>query len=529
MQVCLACATETAASGRFCPSCGAVFAVDVRAETLDSAPVELPDAPPSPAGVSLAGLTIDGFAIEAVLGGGAFSTVYRARQIGLDRVVALKVPTHEIAADPVMARRFAREARAASRVTHPGVVGIHAVGELPDGRPYIAMQLVDGAPLDRMFVAHPRGIPPRRALAIVRQLASALSETHAADVIHRDLKPSNIMWRVDRNGDDRLTLVDFGIAVSRPGTADATRLTSGGLIGTPHYMSPEQAQGEHVDGRADLYALGVILFELVTGDTPFSGSGVEVLLAHLGRPAPAPSSRMRDLPSVIDDLVGALLAKRPEHRPDSADAVVALVDAALAELPRPRSSPRTQKLLGAITRGRRSARPPSHDDVLALDPAPAPAPAPPRRRRRDLALGAAGALVVVAGLAGTWWAIESRTPSHDAEPANGSGTPRREVFRDDGQTRLRAFVPSPMRVRASGHRVHLELRNKLGQPIAGGQVVVTLEAPDGKTSGLIARPRQSQPDQYSFYDRFAVPGTYRARVFPPATTSAFELDLVVEP
>src|SRR5437868_3253925 len=224
----------------------------------------------TPAG-SLVGRTIGDFAIEGVIGGGSFGTVYRGRQLGLDRPVAIKVPTYEIAADPVQARRFAREARAAARIVHPGVVAIYAVGELDDGRPYLAMQLIDGAPLDRILDDGP--VPALRALCIARDIASALSETHAAGVIHRDLKPTNIMWRRDRNGDDRITLVDFGIALCKPGSADATRLTSGGLIGTPHYMSPEQAQGEAVDARADIYALGCLLFELLTNTTLYEGSG----------------------------------------------------------------------------------------------------------------------------------------------------------------------------------------------------------------------------------------------------------------
>ena len=232
---------------------------------------------------SLVGTKIDGYAVEGVIGGGSFGTVYRARQAGLDRVVALKVPTYEIAADPVMAKRFAREARAAAAIHHPGVVSIYAVGTLADGRPYLAMEYVEGKPLDSILSNGP--LPVSRALTIARQIASALSETHAAGVVHRDLKPTNVMWRRDRNGDDVITLVDFGIAICKPGNAEATRLTANNLIGTPHYMSPEQAHGEVVDARADLYALGCLLHELLTGDTPYDGSGFEVLLAHLGRPA----------------------------------------------------------------------------------------------------------------------------------------------------------------------------------------------------------------------------------------------------
>src|SRR5262245_30570138 len=264
MQACSGCGATTTESGRYCPACGAAG--------------------------SLVGRTIGDFAIEGVIGSGSFGTVYRGRQLGLDRPAAIKVPSFEIAADPVQARRFAREARAAARIVHPGVVAIYAVGELDDGRPYLAMQLIDGEPLDRILAAGP--VPALRALRIVRGVASALSETHAAGVIHRDLKPSNVMWRRDRNGDDRITLVDFGIAVCRPGHADATRLTIGGIIGTPHYMSPELAQGEQVDGRADLYALGCLMFELVTGDTPFRGSSsFEIVLAHLQQPAPRASER----------------------------------------------------------------------------------------------------------------------------------------------------------------------------------------------------------------------------------------------
>ncbi|MBC7974267.1 MAG: protein kinase, partial [Myxococcales bacterium] len=325
MQACPGCGTTTEEAGRFCPACGAVV-VDSPSENIavDVAPTG------AERGGSLIGRSVGDFVIEAVLGGGSFGTVYRGRQLGLDRPVAIKVPSYEIAADPIQARRFAREARAAARVVHPGVVAIYGVGDLEDGRPYLAMQLIEGEPLDHILADGP--VPVVRALRIARNIASALSETHAADVVHRDLKPSNVMWRVDRNGDDRITLVDFGIAVCRPGNADATRLTTGGLIGTPHYMSPEQAHGEQVDARADLYALGCVLFELVTGETPFDGSGFEVLLAHLNHPVPRASERNARVDPAIDSLILRLLEKKPERRPVSADAVVAMIDAILRQL-----------------------------------------------------------------------------------------------------------------------------------------------------------------------------------------------------
>jgi serine/threonine protein kinase len=543
---------------------------------------------------SLVGSHIDGFLVESVLGAGSFATVYRAKQVGLERMIALKVPTHEIAMDPVMAKRFAREARSAAKVHHPGVVTIYAVGELEDERPYIAMELVDGQSLERALDDGP--LAPVRALKIIRLVASALSDTHAADVIHRDLKPSNIVWRVDRNGDDRITLVDFGIAVSKPGTADATRLTANGLIGTPHYMSPEQANGESVDARADLYALGVVLFELVTQATPFDGSGYEVLLAHLGRPAPPPSSVNPDVPTPVDDLVLKLLAKRRESRPQTADELVVHIDRAIAILegrpppPEPPKRPSATAELRAKTdiqnnetvrvgSGRRPQTSPSAGNTiesLALD-ATAPRlmtraasaaetndavdsdessaqtgnrategdvlaaraaaiamlddhagasmvlrPAP--SRARWFALGSLISLGLATGGFFTYRTFFAPTPVRvDDTPAE---TQRREVLVESGEARLRVWIPTPLTAARSA-RFRLELRNKLGELLKPDQLVVTVEDPSGKAIGLAAFPRSSDPDQFGFGHTFAVSGRYKLRVFPPDTSTAFELALDV--
>ncbi|MDQ3334536.1 MAG: serine/threonine protein kinase [Myxococcota bacterium] len=536
MRVCMACSTKTDESGRFCPECGAVLAVGA-GESLDAVPAVAETQPSSPtpaksAAASLVGTNVDGFRIESVLGGGAFGAVFRGRQLGLDRIVAIKVPTHEIAADPVMARRFAREARAAARIAHPGVVTIHAVGELPDGRPYIAMELIEGEPLDSILSDGP--LPPMRALDLARQVASALSETHAADVVHRDLKPSNIVWRRDRNGDERVTLVDFGIAVCKPGTADATRLTAGGLIGTPHYMSPEQAHGDHVDARADIYALGCILFELLTGEPPFEGSGFEVLLAHLGRPVPKPSERVATLPPSIDELVGQMTAKKPDQRVPSADALVARIDDVLDELEglRPASSPAPKP-----TRAKRKTAGTLKDKPKPVPPAPGPRatsyldPEPrggaaysqPIHRWRWLAAGAVIASVVaVAGFAAL--RLTKTSSAQERDPTDE--IKRIEIFRDDGETRLRVWVPELMRAGRS-HRLHIELRNKLGAFLIADQVIVTIENPDGKATGVIARPRNADPDQFGVGYLFEKPGVYKVRIFPPETTSTFAVDVPV--
>lgn len=518
MRVCMACSTQTDETGRFCPGCGAVLAAGA-SESARLAETQ-PGSPRQSAAASLIGITVDGFTIESIHGGGAFGAVFRGRQVGLDRVVAIKVPTHEIAADPVMARRFAREARAAARIAHPGVVTIHAVGELPDGRPYIAMELVEGEPLDKILADG--ALPPIRALEITRQVASALSETHAADVVHRDLKPSNIVWRRDRNGDDRITLVDFGIAVCKPGTADATRLTAGGLIGTPHYMSPEQAHGDQVDARADLYALGCILYELLTGEPPFEGSGFEVLLAHLGRPVPKPSERVATIPPSVDELVARMTAKKPDQRVASADALVALIDEVLDELEGLRPAPPAPKPARARrkTAGTLKDRPTPPRATSYLEPEPAASQ--PIHRWRWMFAG----VVIAAVVAAAGFATLRLTHASDPEERESGPTKRVEIFRDDGDTRMRLWVPEVMTA-GRRHRLHVELRNKLGALLVAAQIVVTIEGPDGRATGVIARPRSSEPSQYAVVHQFAQPGTYKLRVFPPETQSTFVVDLTV--
>ena len=444
---------------------------------------------------SLLGATVGDFEIQAVIGSGSFGTVYRGRQRGLDRLVAIKVPTYEIAADPVQAERFAREARAAARVVHPGVVAIYAVGELDDGRPYLAMQLIDGVPLDDILDDGP--LPPLRALGIARHIASALSETHAAGVVHRDLKPSNVMWRRDRNGDDRITLVDFGIAVCRPGGADATRLTSNGLIGTPHYMSPEQVHGDRVDARADLYALGCLLFELVTGTTPYDGSGIEVLLGHLHKPAPRASERMASLPPVVEQLIARLLRKFPDDRPASADEVVALIDQAITALDEPK----------------------------------------PRKRARRWPWIAGGVAVIAIGFGIAAYALHTSdgdddpdpvTTTAQGQPVSPSGETLRLISRDDGELILRALVPETIHVNTSV-RTRLEIKTKLGGQFHAKQVVITIEDPNHQATASTAQARDGQPGHYSFRHTFTATGTYVVRVFPSETESVSTIELDVVP
>jgi hypothetical protein len=521
MQACSGCGATTTDPGHFCPACGG--ALEPSATGLEAlAPRTVAAGVVSSAG-SLIGATVGDFLIDGVIGGGSFGTVYRGRQLGLDRAVAIKVPTYEIAADPVQAQRFAREARAAARVVHPGVVAIYAVGEIDDGRPYLAMQLIEGEPLHRILDAGP--VPVVRALQIVRDVASALSETHAAGVIHRDLKPSNVMWRRDRNGDDRITLVDFGIAVCRPGNADAARLTTGGLIGTPHYMSPELAQGEQVDTRTDLYSLGCLLFELITGTPPFEGSGFEVLIAHLGHPAPRASERNAAIPEPVDHLIAWLLEKNPDHRPASADALVAMLDDVIGEV------------AGASTSasGRTHPRTRAGSAAAARDPA--------RRRpstRRGITIAVAATLGALA-LSGAGFAgyrlhgagdprNDDPEPSETAQgqPVSASGVPLRLITRDDGELIVRALVPEVIHAGVAVP-AHLEIKTKLGGQFSAKEVVVTIEDPHHNATAQTAVIHGDHAGHYVFRHAFAEPGAYVVRIFPSETETTSTIDLDVAP
>ena len=524
MPACVRCGTTMAEPGRFCPACG---------DAVAGADPDLAGEARSAAG-SLIGRTVGDFVVDAVIGGGSFGTVYRGRQLGLDRPVAIKVPSYEIAADPVQARRFAREARAAARIVHPGVVAIYAVGELDDGRPYLAMQLIEGEPLDRVLRDGP--VPPVRALGIARDIASALSETHASDVVHRDLKPTNIMWRRDRNGDDRITLVDFGIAVCRPGNADATRLSTCGLIGTPHYLSPVQAQGEQVDPRADLYALGCLLYELVTGTPPFDGSGFEVLLAHLGRPAPRASDRNPVVPESVDRLIAHLMEKKRDDRPASADAVVAMLDDAIAGLsrsgwrPRARLETRPGSKPGAGSRSQRRTRATTGSTELDV---PGRTMGSPRLRfAAVIALGAlalSGVGFAALRLRGGAAAADEQEPTEavPGRPVSASGEALRLIARDDGELIVRTMVPEVIHAGVPVHG-HLEITTKLGARFSAKQVVITVEDPHHRATAQTAATHGDGSGHYAFRHTFAEPGAYVLRIFPSEaqTVSTIELDVV---
>jgi serine/threonine protein kinase len=302
---------------------------------------------PDPVGVTIrsvrhlsAGTVVGAYRIEELVATGGFGVVYRARHLQLERRVALKTMRPELAFEPVFRERFHREARRAARLDHPHIVSPTDFGE-GDGVPYFVMPFIDGEDLARTLQREGR-LEPRLVERIVLCLADALDHAHERGIVHRDVKPANVLVESLECTPSRLWLTDFGIARAisgEPGQLPLTR--TGQRPGTPAYMSPEQLMDGPIDHRTDVYSLGCLLFEALTGSRPFERGSVEaVMLAHLSADPPRPSAAVPSLPRALDDVVARALAKRPAHRfrsaGDLARAMMRSMDAAGHPLPRPR-------------------------------------------------------------------------------------------------------------------------------------------------------------------------------------------------
>lgn len=258
------------------------------------------------------------YALEALLGHGGMGEVWRGSDRQLRRPVAVKVMQERV----TDTRRFEREARIAARLQHPGITVVHDSG-MHDGRPFIVMELLNGHDLAAELSEWPGGMPSDRVIPLAIQAAKALQAAHAKKVVHRDLKPANLFLQ----DDGQLKICDFGIA--RVAGATDGPASSGYLIGTSSYMSPEQCAGRPVDQRSDLYSLGCVLYALLTGRPPFpSGTPEDIRDQHLHERPSGPRARRPDVPADLDRLVLHLLAKAPDQRPAEAGQVVAALERA---------------------------------------------------------------------------------------------------------------------------------------------------------------------------------------------------------
>ena len=253
--------------------------------------------------------SIPGYEILELLGQGGMGTVYLSRDLRLERRVALKLLPHWLAANPSARQRFLNEARAAAALEHPNICTVYEVGETPDGVVYIAMSYCQGRTLEHRLAEGP--LPVGEAINHAADIARALAKAHEKQIIHRDIKPANIMLPAEGG----LKILDFGVAK----LPDANLTWTGGVIGTAAYMSPEQSRADPVDHRTDVWALGVVLYEMLCGRRPFDGATQAALLYAILASEPLPVSAIRrDLPSSLDSLIRRLLSKEPDDRPASA-------------------------------------------------------------------------------------------------------------------------------------------------------------------------------------------------------------------
>lgn len=326
----------------------------------------------------LVGRVLDGrYRVDARIAAGGMATVYRALDTRLDRILALKVMHPALAADGAFVDRFIREAKSVARLAHPNVVAVFDQGT--DGPyTYLAMEYVSGCTL-RDVLRERGALRPRAALDILEPVLAALGAAHRAGFVHRDMKPENVLI-----GDDgRVKVADFGLVRS----VDSVTNTTGSVLGTVSYLAPEQIENGITDTRVDVYACGVVLYEMLTGAKPHNGgSPAQVLYQHLNEDVPAPSAAVPGLSAGLDELVALAAARSPEQRPSDAAALLGLTleararltDAELdAEPPqaraevRPASEDRTSVIARPVT---------AQQSVHHTSRLESPAPIPPRRR-----------------------------------------------------------------------------------------------------------------------------------------------------
>jgi hypothetical protein len=385
------------------PAVADTISGDAPVAASSSGPIPSPlDGPPA--------LIAGRYGVVGFIGGGGFGAVYKAVDQRLDKVVAVKLLSGHKSGSDAAIKRFQAEALSASRLAHPNIVAVTDYDVLPDGRPYLVMEFVSAPTLELLLTQTPR-LAPDTAAKIAREVCSALEVAHREHVIHRDLKPANITVAY---GDlsPVVKILDFGVAklVHRPGLEGLTG--AGQLIGTPAYMAPEQVQEKHgpLDGRADLYSLGVVLYEMLTGTTPFAGRAItDVLMAHLSEEPKPPRTHRSDLPPELEAICLRAMHKRPEKRFQNA-----------AEMGR---------ALNEFLSGRSASTAPA-----------VPAPAPASRRWRALVYGTLGLLVAAVGVL-TW---QARRAPHEraARPPAASARPTPAAVPASAPAPVPAAIPA---------------------------------------------------------------------------------------
>ena len=425
-----------------CPQCGQSFSSSVKLCPNDGAVLEHADPTASHIGEVLDGK----YRLDSFLSQGGMGAVYKATHVMLGRTVAVKLINPEYVTSTEAVRRFQREARAATSLNHPNIVSVYDLGQTPQGTLYIAMEFVDGPSL-KSVITGGGPVPPARTIHLLRQVASALAVAHRNSIVHRDLKPQNVMLTRTHDGQEIVKLVDFGIAKTFD---DSTQLTvSGSTMGTPQYMSPEQASGHVVDGRSDIYSLGVILYEMLSGDVPFNDKSATAIIIKQMKEAPQPPSVRNPRVAIAPALEAATLRcleKDPSQRFQTADEFAAALDAAAATIPEVDAA--MQATIPAVPSTARSAvvtppavatvkmapdtrqtaaRAPASPSPVASNPA-IPGPVPQRSGSNTAVVAVMVVLILIAALGGAFYMFKGgQSPQEPIAVAEPPATPPAET------------------------------------------------------------------------------------------------------
>ncbi|MFT6395794.1 MAG: serine/threonine-protein kinase [Bradymonadia bacterium] len=312
MKVCPVCGKRYDSDVLFCPADGAGLV------PMPSSEATIPAAPTADPADPMMGSSIFGdYVISKKLGEGGMGSVYLAENKNIEQAIAIKVLHGEAARSPELVQRFNREAKVICKLTHPNIIRVFIFGRTPDDTIFLAMEYVEGRTLRDVIEADGH-IDSLRAISLIRQCLHALTEAHELGIVHRDLKPDNIMLTSFRDVDEFVKILDFGIAKikDQPGSMNQKLTQVGVVYGTPEYLSPEQAQAKELDGRSDVYSMGIILYEMVTGVVPFhSSTAVAILAAHVyDAPQPPTSVAAHSLHPKLDDIIAKALNKDPNGR-----------------------------------------------------------------------------------------------------------------------------------------------------------------------------------------------------------------------
>ena len=313
-------AAKCASCGREIPLRAGPTDVTLRIDSVGG-----PAVPETQASLPAAPSTLGPYEIRGLIGAGGMGIVYQGWDVRLNRAVAVKTLKPELAKEPGFCERFLREARAVAALSHPNVTQIYDIGEA-DGRPFFAMEYLEGRPLDALLKEEGK-VAPARAADLIRQAALGLKAAAARGIVHRDIKPSNLV--LTREGVVKVT--DFGLA--KMVVADSGLTLTGEVLGSPNYLAPEQASGAPSDLRSDIYSLGATLYELITGRPPFDGpTPVSIILKHVREPLRSPRQFSPDLPVPLVTLTQRMLAKRPEDRPKDYETLIRELDRVMAPI-----------------------------------------------------------------------------------------------------------------------------------------------------------------------------------------------------